>query len=1322
MAEAIKNRTKNPSKVAIYKITVSRNYSGELTYLAEWEAGPKLGDSDFSGVAILKVDWSSLASVNPMVSTLDVGEQVLKYLFSAPGTGISWLQQPIHLIGHSRGTSVNAYIAYILGQNGIWVDHVTTLDPHPWDGSFNEPPVNPPGLGPANPGDWLVHDTESNVIFADNYWRANGVNDPFTPDLDGRKISGAYDRDLNGILFEYYNSVWLHIVNPLYQPIYQHTQVHAYYHGTIDRNAEEDGDGIRINYPYPWFSPPRLTRDETGFRFSLIADGQRPGVRLQVDKYGKNGLAEAFGGNAARPYFIFAPGTIPPQWPNVMLELTTDTWSVQEGSPVAITYRYSDSDSAVSITFGTDDDQNPYNVNTVPPITTLPNLSQSSAVVSNVYTWLPQVAETGRYFYAKIQDGPRTRYYYFNTPFTVTASTGTVPVPPSNLQATAVSSSRINLTWADNSSNKAGFKIERSVGGGSFVEIARVTANTFSYADLDLAASTTYSYRVKAYNGTGTSTPSAWASATTLTPPPPPPQPMIVAAAPSPTTVKPGGSFTITFTINAPAATTVMLGASIRPYGNSTWTISDPAHDVKFSVPGGINNFSRQFMAPADATWGTYDLLVALWQDVNNNNVIDSGDKVLATQRILSALTVTDTADTMPPTVSAFSVTPSSVSFGGAFGIQYRVSDTGGSGLKQVELRRANDVNNAPGTWVSIQTLSIAGIGNGPFDGVFSDTPPNSGDYWYGVRVVDNAGSWNDEKNSNTGNLPGIYGPIKVTVTPNVTVNNPPSTPINYAPGNGETGSGLTPSLYASPFADPDGDGHAASQWIVRRSSDASMVFDSGEDSVSKTSRAVPSSALTYSTTYNWQVRYKDSRGTWSGYSTATSFTTFAPPPLPVTRTLSVASSNPNSGVGVDVYPYDINMEVGRGTTPFTRTYDDQMGVTARLIAPFTAGDKVFQKWQKNGVDATNITEVTVRMDADYTMTAVYVAPPPLNPPFNLQATAQSPAEPIMLTWSANWNYHQDYWAYGEYFYLEMRTGLTGAFVQRSILAPNTTSFAVTSSWWPEGETFCFRMRAYSNATGYSDYSNEAWVTIPSSPPTAYAATSVTTNGFTANWSSANGATGYRLDVSTSSAFSSYIPSYQDLDVGNVLSQSVSGLSANTTYYYRVRAAYVSGATSANSGTISVTTPIADTVGDGILDPWRLQYFPSGIPTNGQSCALCDADGDGMNNLQEYQAGFNPSNTAAYLHVISVAKSGNDIKLTYLGANGDSTWSPGIASRTNVLEAATGAPSGSYSNNFVGLATNILSGGTGLGVVTNMVDFGGATNSPSRYYRVRLLP
>jgi hypothetical protein len=105
----------------------------------------------------------------------------------------------------------------------------------------------------------------------------------------------------------------------------------------------------------------------------------------------------------------------------------------------------------------------------------------------------------------------------FVSKITDSASPPPAPAPPSNLVATAVSSNQINLTWTDNSSNENGFRIERCQGAGctSFVQIATVGANTTSYTNTGLAASTTYRYRVYAYNNGGNSGYSNMAQATT---------------------------------------------------------------------------------------------------------------------------------------------------------------------------------------------------------------------------------------------------------------------------------------------------------------------------------------------------------------------------------------------------------------------------------------------------------------------------------------------------------------------------------------------------------------------------------------------------------------------------------------------------------------------------------------------------------------------------------------------------------------------------------------------------------------------------------------
>ncbi len=77
---------------------------------------------------------------------------------------------------------------------------------------------------------------------------------------------------------------------------------------------------------------------------------------------------------------------------------------------------------------------------------------------------------------------------------------------------------QFTLSWADNSTNETGFRIERSANGATFTEIATVPANVVSYVDADLPSSATYSYRVCAYNEAGNS---AYSNVATGTTPPP---------------------------------------------------------------------------------------------------------------------------------------------------------------------------------------------------------------------------------------------------------------------------------------------------------------------------------------------------------------------------------------------------------------------------------------------------------------------------------------------------------------------------------------------------------------------------------------------------------------------------------------------------------------------------------------------------------------------------------------------------------------------------------------------------------------------------------
>ena len=102
-----------------------------------------------------------------------------------------------------------------------------------------------------------------------------------------------------------------------------------------------------------------------------------------------------------------------------------------------------------------------------------------------------------------------------------TAGSVAPPPAPTGLAASAVSPTRIDLSWTD-TAGETGYRVERSPDGSTgWTEIASVNADQVTYSDLTVSAQQTFFYRVRGLNSGGFSPYSNTASATTPAPPPP---------------------------------------------------------------------------------------------------------------------------------------------------------------------------------------------------------------------------------------------------------------------------------------------------------------------------------------------------------------------------------------------------------------------------------------------------------------------------------------------------------------------------------------------------------------------------------------------------------------------------------------------------------------------------------------------------------------------------------------------------------------------------------------------------------------------------------
>jgi titin len=195
--------------------------------------------------------------------------------------------------------------------------------------------------------------------------------------------------------------------------------------------------------------------------------------------------------------------------------------------------------------------------------------------------------------------------------------------------------------------------------------------------------------------------------------------------------------------------------------------------------------------------------------------------------------------------------------------------------------------------------------------------------------------------------------------------------------------------------------------------------------------------------------------------------------------------------------------------------------------------------------------------------------------PSNLATSAIMQTQ-LTLTWTDNSGDETE-------FRIEKSTNSAGPFTATQTVAANTVSVVI--SGLNASTLYYFRVAAYSVNGGISTYSNVVGaqtLTMPSAPPVApsgISATSLSSSQIKVAWTD-NSAdeTGFKVERSTLSS-GSYVVVFTS--AASVTSYTDSGLSASTTYYYRVSAYNSSGSSaytsmaSATTGAPAVTAPSA---------------------------------------------------------------------------------------------------------------------------------------------------
>ena len=778
-------------------------------------------------------------------------------------------------------------------------------------------------------------------------------------------------------------------------------------------------------------------------------------------------------------------------------------------------------------------------------------------------TWTLAATTLGAASYSDTGLQPATTYAYrvFATnaagdspasPTTTASTPAGLPGTPTNVSATPLSSTQITVMWTASSSATA-YRVEHSIDSGANWLAIGTTAST-SLNDTGLTPDTSYQYRVVATNAIGESAPSATVTATTLVAPP---------AAP--------------------------MGLSATPVSSTeiqlSWTASDGASDYRIerSINGGDSwTTAGRSATPAFHDAGLTANTTYAYRVIATNAGGDSAPSATASATTLVA------PPNAPTGVTATAVSSSQIDViwsasSGATGYRVEQSSNGGASWSPAATLTASplhDIGLTASTTYTYRVIATNAGGDSLPSATASATtlvaPPaaptsvtasvvSSTEISVGWAASSGATGYRVERSANGGASWSVVGTTATTSFNDTALT--PETTYQYRIIATNAGGDSTPSTIASATTPPGAPGvpsGVAATAVSSTQIDVSWTASGGATgyrvertadggaswAVAGTTAATTLSdvGLTPATTYGYRVIATNTGGESAPSATANATTTVAPPPAPTGVTATAVSSTQidvawAAAAGATGYRVERSVNGGATWTPLVTTaamaYQDT-GLTSattyayRVIATNAGGDSV----------------------PSATASATTLSPPPA--PSGLTATPVSPVQ-IDLAWQPS---------AGATAY-DVERSLNGGGSWNTAGTSTTTSFSDTGL--SGGTTYSYRVRA-TNAGGSSTPSGTATATTPVAPPSAptgLVATPVSSTQINVTWQASVGATGYRIERSVNGG-----ASWATAGTTGATTFDDTGLTAATTYTYRVVATNAGGESSP-SATSSATTLVA---------------------------------------------------------------------------------------------------------------------------------------------------